>query len=342
MWCGQDKFSGGVMDNNHRAKVLPPLFLLVTILVSVPAFSQVPVVAVPSGGATESAERNAGVGSTQGRLVVEATGGVEAVATSSTDFAGEWVVLNFEDRIERGGVGAGPEIGDYLGIPFNAAGRMRAETSDPNEWSTQEFQCRPHPMPYQWRAQDSARISKEIDPVNRSLKAYHVAFLRSLDRPIYMDGRPHPPEYAPHTWSGFSTAEFDGNTLVVTTTHLKESYFRRNGPTMSDQAKFTEWFIRHGDYFTVTYYLEDPIYLEEPFIQSVSYKWEPHTELKYYPCTVIDENISENIPHFLPEKNPFIKEFANDQGIPYEATRGGAETLYPEYRDKIKKMKAPN
>jgi len=36
-----------------------------------------------------------------------------------------------------------------------------------------------------------------------------------------MDGRPHPPEYAAHTWQGFSTGKWDGDVLTVTTTHLK-------------------------------------------------------------------------------------------------------------------------
>src|SRR5881392_4175372 len=85
--------------------------------------------------------------------------------------------------------------------------------------------------------------------------------VRSLDRAIYMDGRPHPPDWAPHTWSGFSTGRFEGNDLVITTTHLKESYIRRNGPSMSDRAKVTEWLSRHGDYLTVTTYIDDPIYL---------------------------------------------------------------------------------
>ena len=186
------------------------------------------------------------------------------------------------------------------------------------------------------------RIVKEIDPVSRELVAYHFAFVRSLDRAVYLDGRPHPPEYAPHTWSGFSTAKFDGNDLVITTTHLKESYFRRNGPTFSDEAKITEWLTRHGEYLTITTYYEDPIYLEEPFIQSVTYQWEPHTELEYFPCTIVHENISDNVPHFLPGKNPWLKEFAQTEKLPYEATRGGAETMYPEYRQKLKNMKASN
>jgi len=90
---------------------------------------------------------------------------------------------------------------------------------------------------------------------------------------------------------------------------------------------------------TITTYIDDPIYLEEPFIQSVTYKWEPHTELEYFPCTVVNENISDRIPHKLPGKNPGLKEFSEQEGIPYEATRGGAETLYPDYRQKMKTMK---
>src|SRR5437016_1188524 len=85
--------------------------------------------------------------------------------------------------------------------------------------------------------------------------------------------------------------------------------------------------------------IEDPQYLEEPFIQSVTYQWEPHTELEYFPCTIVNENISNKIPHFLPGKNPWLREFSEQEGLPYEATRGGAETMYPEYRAKMKNMK---
>jgi len=41
----------------------------------------------------------------------------------------------------------------------------------------------------------------------------------------------------------------------------------------------------------------------------------------------------------LPGKNPNLKEFSEQEGLPYEATRGGAETLYPDYREKMKTMK---
>ena len=252
----------------------------------------------------------------------------------TTDFSGEWANRSHEDGAERGG---GPPLGDYLGIPLNDAGRMRAETADIADWGLPEFQCRPHPAPYQWRAQGAVRILKEIDPVSRELTAYHVHWLRSLDRPIYMDGRAHPPDYAPYTWSGFSTGKWDGNTLVVTTTHLKESYLRRNGVPFSDKAVMTEYFMRHGDYLTIVMIIDDPTYLEEPFIQSTNYQLDIHTQLSFYPCTVIEENISHDVPHFLPGKNPYLTEWLAQDGIPAEAARGGRETIYPEFLLKLNK-----
>ncbi len=55
-------------------------------------------------------------------------------------------------------------------------------------------------------------------------------------RVIWMDGRPHPPAWAPHSFRGFSTGKFVGNALVVETTHMKQGWLRRNGTPESDQA----------------------------------------------------------------------------------------------------------
>jgi hypothetical protein len=43
----------------------------------------------------------------------------------------------------------------------------------------------------------------------------------------------------------------------------------------------------------------------------------------------------------LPGTNTVIKEFPNEYGIPFEATRGGAETMYPEYQKKLRQMVIP-
>jgi len=42
------------------------------------------------------------------------------------------------------------------------------------------------------------------------------------------------------------------------------------------------------------------------------------------------------VPHYLPGKNPFVDELTKDYHIPAEAVMGGAETMYPEYRKKLK------
>ena len=62
-----------------------------------------------------------------------------------------------------------------------------------------------------------------------------------------------------------------------------------------------------------------------------------------YPCEPIIETVFEEsyFPHYLPGENPFLIEYARNHGIPYEATRGGAATMYPEYRDQIERMPPP-
>jgi hypothetical protein len=47
------------------------------------------------------------------------------------------------------------------------------------------------------------------------------------------------------------------------------------------------------------------------------------------------------VPSYMPGENPFITEFAAKYQIPVEATLGGAQTMYPEYRDKMKNLKPP-
>ena len=44
------------------------------------------------------------------------------------------------------------------------------------------------------------------------------------------------------------------------------------------------------------------------------------------------------MPHYLPGVNPFFAEAEKRTGIPAEALTGGAETLYPEYRQRLKEL----
>jgi len=253
-------------------------------------------------------------------------------AIAQVDLSGEWTMATDEDPGQ-------PPLGDYLGIPLNAAGRMRAETTAESIWGIPEFQCRPHSPPHQWRGAGGARIIREFDPLTRELTAYHVQFLRSMDRPIFLDGRPHPPAWAPHTWSGFSTGKWVGNTLVVTTTHIKDGYLKRSGPQTSDSYTMTEYLTRNGDYLTVVTVVDDPVYLSEPYIQTTTFRLNILAELGQDPCTLpFDENADKPhfVPHYLPAQNTYLTEWLKESPwVPAAAARGGAETMYPEYRSKI-------
>ncbi len=113
-------------------------------------------------------------------------------------------------------------------------------------------------------------------------------------------------------------------------------YLRRNGVKFTDQATVTEYLTRHGDILTVVAIVEDPVYLAEPWVFSVSFVQDTHTELIYYPCTVVEGiNISTEVPHYLPGENPFLTDWTSEFGIPEEAARGYRETLYPDYQMKI-------
>jgi len=59
-----------------------------------------------------------------------------------------------------------------------------------------------------------------------------------------------------------------------------------------------------------------------------------------YPCEAVEEIVRPKgeIPHHLPGQNPFLTEYAKAHGIPPDAARGGAETMYPEYRKKLREM----
>jgi hypothetical protein len=256
------------------------------------------------------------------------------------DITGEWRLESDEDPGALGGLGQ-PPLGDYLGIPFNDAGRLRAETSAESIWGTPEYQCRPHSAPHQWRGLGGARILKEQDPLTREVKAYHIQFMRSLDWPVFMDGRPHPPAYAPHTWSGFSTGEWVGNSLKVTTTHLKDGFLRRGGPQTTDTYTMTDYITRHGDILVIITVIDDPIYQDEPYVQSTTYVYDTTSTVATETCN--GSSFAENggtdrhhVPHFLPGQNTALTEWLkNEDWVPVEPTRGGVKTIYPEYRSTL-------
>jgi hypothetical protein len=100
----------------------------------------------------------------------------------------------------------------------------------------------------------------------------------------------------------------------------------------------TTHFLRHDDLLTVTALIEDPIYLTEPYYITRTFQLTPSPlDSMGPPCIQGDEGIKEgDVPHYLPGKNPFLGEYTKDYGIPEDAVMGGAETMYPEFRKKMK------
>jgi hypothetical protein len=257
------------------------------------------------------------------------------------DLSGEWAPRFHEDQPERI---PGPDIGDYLGLPINAAARLHADSWDASILTLPEHQCKPHPADYSPRGPANLRLWKEIDTASQQLIAWHTHISwQAPERTIWMDGRPHPPEYAAHTWQGFSTGKWEGDALVVTTTHLKMGWIRRNGVPRSDTATLVERFIRHGDTLTLISWINDPVYLEEPFVRTTNWVLDPHQSIAPYPCGVVVEvdRPQGTVPHHLPGTNTFLNEFPAKVHVPAEAARGGAETMYPEYMLRLQTMAKP-
>jgi hypothetical protein len=262
-------------------------------------------------------------------------------AFAQLDLSGTWGNRLHEDWIERA---PGPEIGDYLGLPINDEGRARADAYQVSLQAMPERQCILYTAQYMVMGPQNLRIVSEIDPISGRVVAWH--FSGTVDRAphtIWMDGRPHPSRNALHTAGGFSTGEWQGNTLVAYTTHMTEDMVWRNGVQASDQATITESYVRHDNTLTITMILEDPIYFEEPFIRSASFVLDPAVRVLPEPCEPQVEITRKegDVPHYRPGGNPFLNEVADTYKIPLEAVRGGAVTLYPEYRKKLKDLYVP-
>jgi len=266
---------------------------------------------------------------------------VAGPAFGQVDISGEWGRRIHEDQPHRN---PGAELGDYTGLPINAAARQKASSWDASILSLPEHMAKPHPAQYFMRGPGpDMRINKITDPVSQRLIAFTLEGIFGRDdRVIWMDGRPHPSEYAEHTWDGFSTGKVEGNKLTVTTTHMKYGVIQRNGVPATAHATMTEHFIRHGDFLTLVTIVDDPVYLEEPFIRTSHWVRTSNITLdQRFIFEVVDEVAGHKqgyVPHY--PLGTRQDEFAKKHGLPFEATQGGKETIYPEYEAILRKALA--
>jgi len=265
-----------------------------------------------------------------------------APTSAQVDLTGTW------QRAAQNDNGAANEPVDLLGMPFNADGRTKALSYDIASLSATERQCQTYPPIYAIVGPFPLQFVMEPDPVTQKLLAWKIlGWGDRAETMIWMDGRPHPPSVAPHSHGGFTTGTWEGDTLTTVTTHAKLGDIKRHRGFSSDRATLTMRFNRHGDLLTATGVLEDPVYLAEPYVLTEVYRLTANTNnFPLTACEPIEElpRLHENpafVPHYRPGKHPAMNEMTEHYNIPLEAVLGGPETMYPEYRKKLKDKYVP-
>jgi hypothetical protein len=104
--------------------------------------------------------------------------------------------------------------------------------------------------------------------------------VNAMYRQIFIDGRPQPKDPTP-TWNGYSTARWEGDTLVVQTEGFRDDLWIDTwGSPMSDVAKMTEK-MRRPNFGTLEIELtiDDAKVYTKPFTVNLTESLEADTDL---------------------------------------------------------------
>ena len=68
----------------------------------------------------------------------------------------------------------------------------------------------------------------------------------------------------------------------------------------------------------------------------------PNAFNPFYPCEYVEEGerAPDVVPFYPAGENPWMAEYAATHDLPQEVTLGGPETMYPEYRRRLKQLPA--
>jgi hypothetical protein len=254
-------------------------------------------------------------------------------AWAQFEFTGSWAPVATED-VQNDSLPV-----DYLGLALTEEGRTRALAYDESQKGMIERQCQGWGASYAVLGPFGLVVTTQTDPATNRVLSYTIGPWEDWNGlTIWMDGRARPSQYDLHTQAGFTTGRWDGGALAAHTTHMKVGWIRKTGVPLTDQATIDWRFYRHGDVLTVLMVARDPVYLVEPEIISKSFRLSPRPLDYNVPCVTGYEGREpgDGVPHFAPDKNPFLDEFMKFYGLPRDAVLGYPETIYPEYRKKIK------
>lgn len=204
-------------------------------------------------------------------------GPATAQAAAPIDLTGYWVSIVTEDWRYRM---VTPAKGDYASVPLNADARKVADTWDPTKDEAAGDQCKSYGAPAVMRVPGRVHITWQND---NTMKVETDAGTQT--RLFNFSGSPASPG---GDWQGSSAASWDiigggrggpvrGGSLKVVTTKIKAGYLRKNGVPYSANTVLTEYYDRtnepNGDtWLVVTTVVDDPMYLNQPFITSTHFK----------------------------------------------------------------------
>jgi hypothetical protein len=187
--------------------------------------------------------------------------------------------------VEIGGSALGGNLGRNLpdGLPYlpHAAALAKARREDDSR-DDPHVRCLPDNPPRSWTL---PHLTRAIHTPKLLALLYEV---NAMYRQIFIDGRPLPEDPTPG-WNGYSTARWEGDTLVVQTAGFRNDlWIDTGGSPMSDVAKMTER-IRRPNYGTLEIELtiDDPKNYTKPFTVKMTDNLEVDTEL-------VDEFCLEN------------------------------------------------
>lgn len=214
------------------------------------------------------------------------------------DLTGYWVSIVNEDWRWRMMT---PPKGDYASVPLTLEGRRVADTWEPGKDEMNGTQCRAYGAAGIIRMPGSLHITWEEDATLR------MDFDAGTQTRRLHFGDAHPPAGEPD-WQGYSVAlwqkqrqsrsfspsgpSLPGGSLKVTTTRMRPGYLRKNGVPYSDNAVMTEYLDtvtlpNKEKWLIVTTVVEDPRYLNMPFVISSQFKQEPDgSHWRPTPCTI--------------------------------------------------------
>ena len=192
-----------------------------------------------------------------------------AKTTAPVDLTGYWVALVTEDWRFRM---VTPRKGDYLAVPMTEQSRKVANAWDPGADEAAGNQCKAYGAGAIMRVPSRFHITWQDD---NTLRVESDAGMQT--RLFHFESSPSPGE---RTWQGYSSAQWQRPaSLRVATTNVRAGYLRKNGVPYSENATVTEYFDiaphpNGGQVLLVTTIVDDPLYLQQPFIVSSQFKKE--------------------------------------------------------------------